>query len=272
MKKDISFKELLKEIAKDISLYLLNIKIEEDIQLIDKEFTRIEKREADLVFIHKNQIIHIEIQNNNDKNMHLRMLRYLSDIAFSYSEYEIIQYVIYIGKEKCSIKDRYINKNINFRYNLIDMKKIDCSYFLNSNKPEMIVLAILCDFQDRDKQKVVNEILIKLKALSKNDNLFKKNVEILNVLSTNRDLEEELKKGVEMLRDIDLTKTPLYKLGIERGYYQGVDEGINIGINQGEQKAKKEMLKLMIDMGIDKEKIAKKLNITIFDLENLLKG
>jgi len=71
-----------------------------------------------------------------------------------------------------------------------------------------------------------------------------------------------------MLRDIDLTKTPLYKLGIERGYYQGIDEGIN----QGEQKAKKEMLKLMIDMGIDKEKIAQKLNITIFDLENLLKG
>jgi hypothetical protein len=51
-----------------------------------------------------------------------------------------------------------------------------------------------------------------------------------------------------MLRDIDLTKTPLYKLGIEREYYQGVDEGIKVG----EQKAKKEMLKLIIDMEIKK--------------------
>jgi len=42
--KDIISKEILKNIAKDISKYILNIEIRQDMELIDKEFTRVEKR------------------------------------------------------------------------------------------------------------------------------------------------------------------------------------------------------------------------------------
>ncbi len=48
--KDIISKEILKNIAKDISKYILNIEIRQDMELIDKEFTRVEKRDADLIF------------------------------------------------------------------------------------------------------------------------------------------------------------------------------------------------------------------------------
>lgn len=47
--KDIISKELLKEMAKDISRHILKIEIADDMELIDKEFTRVEKRDADLV-------------------------------------------------------------------------------------------------------------------------------------------------------------------------------------------------------------------------------
>lgn len=48
--KDIIGKEVLKNIARDIATHILHIKIDKDMELIDKEFTRIEKRDADLVF------------------------------------------------------------------------------------------------------------------------------------------------------------------------------------------------------------------------------
>ena len=45
--KDVISKEILKKIAKDIATHILKIKIVDDMELIDKEFTRVEKRDAD---------------------------------------------------------------------------------------------------------------------------------------------------------------------------------------------------------------------------------
>jgi len=268
LKKDIIFKEIIKEIAKDISIYLLNLKIEEDIELIDKELTRIEKREADIIFKHKKEIIHIEIQNQNDKTMHLRMLRYLSDIAFLYPDYEIKQYLIYIGKNKLNMLDNYQNNGIKFRYNIINMHTIDCEIFLNSNKPEAVVLAILCDFKDKDKQEVVNNILLKLIELSENDNLFKKNFEMLNVLSTNRDLKNEIDKGLKMLREVKLEETPLYQYGERKGEIKGRLEGMQ----EGKKQALRMAILAMMKMNIEPEDIVKNLNLSQEEFNNLIKG
>ena len=60
LKKDIITKEIIKSIARDISTYMLNIKLSDDITLIDKEFTRVEKRDSDIVFVNgKDDIVHI---------------------------------------------------------------------------------------------------------------------------------------------------------------------------------------------------------------------
>ena len=67
--KDIVSKEILKNIARDVARHILHIEIDENMELIDKKFTRIEKRDADLLFKNGDEIIHIEIQNNNHKEM-----------------------------------------------------------------------------------------------------------------------------------------------------------------------------------------------------------
>jgi hypothetical protein len=80
LKKDIVTKDIIKEIARDISTYMLDIKLSDEITLIDKEFTRVEKRDSDIVFINgADKIVHIEIQNDHHTLMHLRMLRYYCD-------------------------------------------------------------------------------------------------------------------------------------------------------------------------------------------------
>jgi len=46
----------IKNIARDISKHILHIEIKDDMEIIDKEFTRIEARESDLLFKNGDEI------------------------------------------------------------------------------------------------------------------------------------------------------------------------------------------------------------------------
>ena len=74
---------------------------------------------------------------------------------------------------------------------------------------------MLCDFEGKDKQMVVNTILKRLKELN-DEREYRNYLKMVNVFSTNRGLEKEVEKGVEMLT-VDIEKTPFYKIGVERG-------------------------------------------------------
>ncbi|MBD3793275.1 MAG: hypothetical protein IE889_03820 [Campylobacterales bacterium] len=222
--KDIISKEIIKEIGRDISMHILGIDIQGEIILIDKEWTRVEKRDSDIVFQNGQRIIHIEIQNSNHSNMEIRMLRYYSDILFEYKDCSVEQYVIYIGKEKCHMKKEVKRDKISYEYDIINMKDIACERLLYHDNPSAVALSILCDFENRDKQMVVNTILQRLRALTKGDEREYRNyIKKVNILSTNRDLEAEVEKGMQMLT-VDIKKTPLYRMGNEEGIAQGIKE------------------------------------------------
>lgn len=95
------------------------------------------------------------------------------------------------------------------------MHDIPYGSLLESDDPSALVLAILCDFEERDKQEVVNTILTKLRQLC-NDREFANHLGMINVLADSRDLENEVEKGVEMLT-VEIEKTPFYKIGKKRG-------------------------------------------------------
>ena len=209
--KDIVSKEIIKEIGRDISMHILGIDIQGEVTLVDKEWTRVEKRDSDIVFKNKKRIFHIEIQNDNHKNMELRMLRYYSDILFEYKDCSVEQYVIYIGKKRCNMKDEIKRDKISFNYDIIDVKDIACEDLLYHENPSAVALSILCDFKEKNKQTVVNTILKRIKELTKDDKVEYRNfIQKINILSTNRDLEKEVEKGMKMLT-VDIEKTPLYQ-------------------------------------------------------------
>ncbi len=258
--KDIISKEILKNIAKDISRHILHIDVKDDMQLIDKEFTRIEKRDADLVFKNGDEIVHIEIQNNNHPKMLHRMLRYYSDIFFEYDQYKICQYILYIGKEKCSMKSEIKREEIDYKYAIIDITDISCESFLQSDDPSAVVLSILCDFEGRDKQMVVNTIIKKLLELSKDEMSFRGYLKMVEILSTNRNLESKVRKGEEML-SVNIEKMPSFNIGLERGLERGLQRGLEKGI----LKVAKNLLK--VNMSI--EFISKTTGLTIQQVESL---
>jgi len=222
--KDIVSKEIIKEIGRDISMHILGIDIQGEVTLVDKEWTRVEKRDSDIVFKNDNRIVHIEIQNSHHSNMELRMLRYYSDILFEYKNYSVTQYLIYIGKEKCYMKNEIKRDELSYKYGIIDMKDVACEDLLYHDNPSAVALSILCDFKDKDKQMVVNTILKRLKELTDGDDLEYKNyLKKVNILSTNRDLENEVEKGAKML-SVNVEKTPFYRMGMKDGIKEATFE------------------------------------------------
>ena len=265
--KDIVSKEIIKEIGLDISMHILGIDIEGEVTLVDKEWTRVEKRDSDIVFKNKNRIIHIEIQNSHHSDMELRMLRYYSDILFEYKDCSVTQYLIYIGKEKCYMKNEIIRDEISYKYAIIDMKDIACEDLLYHDNPSAVALSILCDFKGKDKQSTVNRILQRLKEVTDGDELKYKNyIKKVNVLSSNRDLEDEVEKGIEML-SIDIKKTPFYRIGMK----DGIQEGIEKGIDKGKNEVLKVSIKALFSLGQTVEEIAVMLNLTPKEVEELNK-
>ncbi len=272
--KDIISKELLKNIARDISKHILHIEIKEDMELINQEFTRVESRESDLIFKNGDEIVHIEIQNNNHPKMHLRMHRYLSDILFEYEDFKIKQYMLYIGKERCSMKNAIKIENLAYIYDIIDIKEIPCKSFLESNDPSAIVLAMLCDFEGKDKQLVVNTILRKIKELN-DEQGYRNYLKMVNIFSSNRGLEKEVEKGVEMLT-VDIEKTPFYRIGIEKGMQKGIEQGIEKGFEVGlikgtKDKALESAMIMVKDFQIAIDDVVQKLNIRKDELLDYMK-
>ena len=131
--KDIISKSILKRILLDMAVYLFKLELV-DAELLSTETQRIEDRRADLVArvtpIQGDPfILHLEIQNNNDPQMAVRMLRYLSDIFLAYPGYRIHQCLLYIGSERLRClqmleilaDNRHFNVNIQETYDMLEI-------------------------------------------------------------------------------------------------------------------------------------------------------
>lgn len=259
-KNDIILKDITKEAIKDVCKYLLKIDID-DFEFLDIEFAKIESRKADILVKAKDKIIHIEFQTKTDKNMIFRMLRYFSEIKFRYPKSEVYQYVIYIGKYNTSMKYELKEHNINFSYELIDMKKIDCKEFLESDNPEAVVVSILCDFKGEDERKVIRQIIERLLKITKNENEFRKCFSILEELSANRDLQDVLQEEEMALQYLTWEDLPSYRIGMKKGKEAGMQQGL--------EKAKEEVILNMIKVGMSDDMILKIVNISEDKLNQL---
>ncbi len=236
--KDLISKQLLKRLLVGFSNQLFNLDITEA-ELLNNEQARIESRRADLVARVKDAngdsyILHIEIQNDNQKNMPLRMLRYYSDIALAHVGEKVVQHLLYIGKAPLAMPNQIRDHNLLYHYEILDMSKQNSEHFLNSNNPDAIVLAILCNHQGQEPNALVARIIKDLRRLhgDKLDKL-RDSLKMLEVLAGNRNLQTVVKENVKMYIDVE-------KLGI----YQLVKEiGEERGEERGEQKVLLQLLK-----------------------------
>jgi len=259
-------KKLIQRIAVDLAVYLLKLDIEfDELELLSSENMRVEERRADLVakVTQKNEIfiLHIEIQNNNDSEMALRMLRYYTDIAFNYPNISIRQYVIYIGKAKLAMHPERQDRGLKYQYNMIDMHNIDYKKLLAQNSPDAMVLAILCDFNVDTDSVAVNTIVQLLhKRLHDNPKRFREYMYMLEVLSDNRNLKVAIKEAETVITNVKVENLPSYELGMEKG----IEKGIEKGMEQGMEKVILQMLQKNTA-----EIVSELTGITISDIVNI---
>ena len=136
--------------------------------------------------------------------MPLRMMRYYSDIALAHADEQIVQYLLYIGKAPLTMSDRVDGYNWLYRYEVLDMRAQDSEHFLNSNNPDALVLAILCDLKDRAPDEVVSHIIKGLRRLHGSKlNSLRDSLKMLDVLAANRDLQDLVKENTKMFIDVE---------------------------------------------------------------------
>ncbi len=235
--KDIVSKALLKRLAVDIARILFKLDVT-DAEILDTEHQRIEDRRSDLVARMSSTdnefILHIEIQNDNLNAMPSRMLRYRSELIQSYPDSEIRQYLIYIGKDRLTMADGIEQSGLSYHYPIIDMHNVDCQRMIDLGTPDALVLAILCDFKGRPEREVLHYLLERLQALTTdNQTQFRECLGMMEILSSNRGLQNILKEEEKMLSRVNQRELPSFQIGMEYGLGQGIEQGIE----QGEGKA-----------------------------------
>ena len=159
---------------------------------------------------------------------------------------------------------KIVETNISFSYNIIDMHTIDCQKFLSMDSPDALVLAILCDFKDRDEKDVITYIITRLRELTKDNNhKLGKYMLALEELSTNRNLQNTLEEVERMLRDMKIEELPGYKIALERGVERGMQKGIA-------QTTLDNAIIMVNKFKLSVEDVAKELNISLDELKRHL--
>jgi predicted transposase YdaD len=253
----------------------------ESVELLDTEQQRVEQRRADLVARMRRQadgqdfILHIEIQNQNDSIMPLRMLRYFTDIQLAHPGYSIHQHLIYIGRDRLTMPDYFNAPTLAYHYPILDMHTVDCSLLLAQDTPDALVLAILCDFKGKPTQDMVNYIVLRLRELMGDDESgFRNYFEMLETLAENRDLQPNIKEAEQMLTQVDVTKFASYSWGmrdgIAKGIEKGIQKGIARGIREGELKKAQEIARGLLQLGVIPEaEIARIAGLSLAEIQKL---
>lgn len=136
---------------------------EQAVRRLPVEFPATQKRIPDLVFLMQNDtIFHLDLQSRPE-NMDWRMLMYYAFIRRDYPDTPILQKVLYVGDEKWHPAATIAEPHLYFRYEVLDIRSIDCHTLMESPVLEENILAILC--RQHNPQHTLREILLRISEL-----------------------------------------------------------------------------------------------------------
>lgn len=191
------------------------------------------------------------------------MLEYYGILAKKY-ELEIAQYVFYIGEGKAMMIYKLNHKNVDFKFELINIQDFDYKDFLNSDKPEEIILSILADFGNEKAEQVIEKVLNRLKSLPIENLKYRKAVIQLDVLSNLRDFQRQF---INQLLAMAFT----YNMEKDLRFQEGEKRGEQRGERRGAEKANTKAILVLSKIGTSNEQIAQYLDVSIDFVEKVLK-
>ena len=103
-------------------------------------------------------VLHIEFQLVSDKEMVYRMVEYRIMLMRRY-ELPVKQYVIFLGEEPPPMATSINEDRLHFSYPLLMISEMNYRLFLNSDNPEVKMLALLADLTNKDPYSIVKEVV-----------------------------------------------------------------------------------------------------------------
>ncbi len=253
---DKIIKENIEEIILPLAEKLLNIHPEKLEEIAD-DLQRTLERKPDFLkkVVHQNSkkdyILHIEFQVANDLEMKYRMHEYYALLHRKY-KINVLQVVFYIGDKKCTMTTKLDLLNLSFSYNLYSLKDISYKKFINSDKPEEVILAILANFENEKSEKIIELIFDRIEATTKQNLEREKIVKQLEILSTLRKLQSKI---INQLQRMPFT----------------YDIKNDIRYQQGREEERKSTIVNLIELNYTIEKIAEILNIPLESVKKIVK-
>ncbi len=219
------YDKIFKEDAEEIFLPLiektLGIKIKTFTPFKAKFQTTLE-REMDFFYevetvVGEKFLLHLEFQTEDENDMIYRKSEY-HGIALNLKKMEIRHVVIYVGTEKPTMPTKLPENQVYRGFELIDVHAFNHEQLLQSQVPDVIILAVLADYPPEKAESILRLILRQLKAVCQNKSELSKYIKQLVVLSRLRKIEGlTIKIAEEMPITYDIDTDFLYKKGTEKG-------------------------------------------------------
>jgi len=162
--------------------------------------------------------LHWEIQTD-DEDMRSRNLLYYA-LAHHATGLPIKQIVLYVGDQKprLILQNALALEGVRLEFVVVNIREIPKERFLESQVPEEVVLALLCDFGQDRPEKVVRMILDNLLKIIGRVERLKKYQRQLQVLSRLRKLQPIVRKEISLMPvKFDIETDELYLEGIGKG-------------------------------------------------------
>jgi hypothetical protein len=227
------FDKILKENIKPIEIPLLKKLLGIDPSILIPYAPKMQvtfEREMDHISIvkHKNARLdyglQIEFHTSNEDLRKRNLVHY--SFFYNNTGLRLEQVVIYIGQDKPTLikRNRLRHKNLQHSFKVIILEEVPKDMFIDSDIPEEVIIAILCDHGNDSQEEVAKTILTRLSQMEKRGTLLKKYQKQLLTLSRLRNMELIVKTQMEaMTIHYDIEKDGLYLEGIEKGREEGIE-------------------------------------------------
>ena len=182
-------------------------------------------------------VLQIEFQVKDEHEMVYRMGEYHFMLERKY-RIPVKQFVIFLGSDNPTMPTELDRERLKFSFPLVSLSTLDYHIFLNSNKPEEIILGILADFAGENPENALKQILVRVKETTKGDFSLNRYFNQLRVLAQLRNLEVNLKKAMDSIAEyIKEERDVLFLRGLDKGKESFVKYLLNEGNKTFEQIA-----------------------------------
>ena len=162
-------------------------------------------------------VLQIEFQVKDEPEMIYRMGEYYFMLERKY-KIPVKQFVIFLGTDKPTMPTLLDRERLHFSFPLVSLSELDYHIFLNSNKPEEIVLSILANFEGENPENVLREIISRVKETTKEGFSLNRYFNQLRVLAQLRNLELNLKIAMDSIAEyIKEERDVLFLRGLDKG-------------------------------------------------------